>query len=604
MERQLKDVVELNKANNSNNNTVSSAAVVNNHEAGIDLDIDGSLDIDMGFEAEAMRDPHIMVPEEWTSAISFPNRLRDVSPGAFVTPLSVPSIPVMQTEQSHIRPAPVLTLLPHRPTIVHLPSKSCALILINQTFESFNRYFPLFDQTSFLRSFHAKYSPDASFDDDPTWWASINVVFALGYLFRAMRTLDRHENDLACSYTQNALWVVAELIALPRSLPAIQSLLGIAIALEGTPHSQLCSVVIATAMRLAHAMQLHRRTEDQTLTAAEIEERRNVFWIAYCMDRNIAYLNRQPSLQDDDDIDVELPAGIISQPLLFDDDHRPGARTSINLFNSRIALAIIQGQIYKRLYSVRAARETPAQRAVAAAHLDAILACWRTSVPFEFGRNTVTALEIPIDECILHTIILRLVYVECLITVRRHMQPETDSATAASGAYVLPQTPPAQATLENVCATIHRHLPGEPDDLPRCPLSGSQRSTLVEAENLCLSESREAVKLIQKLPKGDYACVWLIMNHLCAAVTVLLENIIRDPAANLARSDFALVEPFLQLLEDLAGRQHSADAPRLNESCKELSKRARYAIDSISVYSNTDQTAEYNADGPGILDML
>ncbi|KAF3909095.1 hypothetical protein ABW21_db0204763 [Orbilia brochopaga] len=592
MERQLREVREINAPNGSNNNnTVLDHAATLDHDADIDADFDGASDIFTGGEGEAMGGSHMLAPEEWMNAVSFPNHLIDNQPDtlqAFTTRSPTSPAADLQADQPSMPLAPALTLFPHRGSIVKLPSKSCALVAINHAFESFNKYFPLFNETSFLRSFHANYSSSASPSDDPAWWASINVALALGHLFRAMRTFDRWDNDLAYSYTQNALWVVTELIALPKSLSAIQSLLGIAAVLEGTPHSQLCSVVIATAMRLAHAMRLHRRADagDPTLTAADVEERKNVFWIAYWLDKNITFLKRQPSAQDDDDIDVDLPAGIISQPSLFDDDdRRRGTRTSINLFNSRIALAIIQGQIYKRLYSVKAARATATERVLAAAQLDAILACWRTSVPFDFGKNTVTALQLPIDECILHTIVLRLVYVDCLITVRRHMQQDRYDAIAGSRVDASPQNHTLQAASEDICETIHQVLPGEQDNFPRCPLAGSQNSTLVsvepEPESLCVSESREAIALIQKLPKGDYACIWLMIDHFSAAVTLLLENVIQEPMASLARSDLALIEPCIQLLEELAERQHSADAQRINESYKELYDRAKNAVDGV-----------------------
>ena len=192
-----------------------------------------------------------------------------------------------------------------------LPPKSLALVLIEEAFASGHSTFPIFDQRSFTQHFQDHYSQ--SNPSDPGWWACINIVLALGHRFRAMRTLEaQHENEQSCHYLQNALAVVSELTMLHNNLQAIQALLGMTIVLEGTPNPRLSSVLNAAALRLAQTMGLHRKNVDPSLTAAEIEERKNVFWIAYFLDRDISLRTGQPPLQDDDDMDVDLPCGTIS----------------------------------------------------------------------------------------------------------------------------------------------------------------------------------------------------------------------------------------------------------------------------------------------------
>ena len=389
-----------------------------------------------------------------------------------------------------------------------LPSKPYALILIDEAFKSSIPAFPIFDQRRFTQYFQDHYSETGP--SDPGWWACINVVLALAHRFRAMRTLESlTENEQACGYMQNALAVVSELTMLHNSLPAVQALLGMTIVLGGTPNPRLCSVLNAAALRLAQTMGLHRRNQDPTLSPSEIEERKNVFWIAYSLDRDISLRTGQPPIQDDDDMDVDLPSGTNSDlPHVM---RFGNGLDTINLFNARIGLAIIQGQIYKKLYSVKASRQSEAQQLVAAQELDTMLASWRRSVPIDFDDDFITTLQPPITTEILHIIILRFNYVNCLITVHRPF-------------------PSAE------------NLPVDPALGVQIPASGS--------ESICIVEARKAVRLIQITPHGDYACAWLLIHYFFAAVTALLHNVLSNPAYSQSRSDLQIVAPFLKTHRD------------------------------------------------------
>jgi hypothetical protein len=100
--------------------------------------------------------------------------------------------------------------------------------------------------------------------------------------------------------------------------------------------------------------------------------------------------------------------------------------------------------------------------------LDAMLANWRSSVPIDFHENTLTTLQPPIAPNFLHKIILRFTYVNCLITIHRPFPP----------------------------------LNGAQVGLARDTQAG------LAPENICVTEARKAIGLIQITPHGDYACAW------------------------------------------------------------------------------------------------
>lgn len=349
-----------------------------------------------------------------------------------------------------------------------LPTKQVALELVDDAFRSFNRFFPLFDEQEFLHQFHHQYTESSP--SDPAWWACINVVLSLAHRFRAMRTLQTaYENTQSCGYIHNALAVVSELSILRQSLPAIQALVGMAIILQGSPNPQVSSVLTAAAVRLAQAMGLHRRTQDQSLSARQVEMRKRVFWAAYFLDKDISLRLGQPFAQDDDDMDAELPLESPTDLPLIGLGDGDGFR-KINFFNARIGLAVIQGQVYKRLYSVQAARQSDAQKASVAYELSSVLSYWRSSVPVDFEDETEVPLQTPLPVEFIHMLILRFTYVNCLVMIDRHLPPSNSTSA---------------------------HTPG-----------AASAGPFMFTESLCLVESRKAIRLIQVTPPGDYACVW------------------------------------------------------------------------------------------------
>jgi hypothetical protein len=367
-----------------------------------------------------------------------------------------------------------LLVAPAHPTWLDLPPKPDARALVEEAFKSFIHYFPIFDEIKFMKCF--EYGYESAGFIDLAWWASVNVALSLGHVFRHIRSGPQSRDDdmaLSYGYVQNAMGVVPELMGRQDSLAAVQVLLGIILILEGTPNSQMCSVLITTAMGLAHSMGLHRKDRDPPgLSPTGLEERRNAFWIAYWIEKNISFLQRKASMQDDDDIDVELPMGTVSAPhqLTPLGHEAASAPASINIFNSRIGLAIIQGQIYKRLFSVAATtRQTEDLRAASAAELNELLATWRSSVPFAFEEASLTQLRLPLPEDVLQIIILHTVYVNCVITVGRYLPlpPQSDPDTGDFCCYALPTD-----------------------------------------ESIALVESRKVVQLLHKIPRGRHAFIW------------------------------------------------------------------------------------------------
>jgi hypothetical protein len=344
------------------------------------------------------------------------------------------------------------------PALQPLPTKAFAQKLVEDMFSNYNKYLPLFDEEDFLTEFHLKY--ESSSPRDAGWWACLNVVLSIAHRLRSIRAADpTQDHNLAYGYVHNAFSVISELNVSDRSLSAVQALAGMACILQGTPDPAPAAMLVAAALRLAQAMNLHRECSSPGLTEAEAEKRRRVFWKVYILDKDISLRTGRPFGQDDDEMDVRLPSSSS-----FEDGN-------LGLFNCRIGLALVQGQVYKQLYSVRAGRQTAAQRAIAAQELSTLLSYWKSSAQSYLPEDSTTLSGLPLSGEMIHKVVLRLTYLHCLTMIDRHLAP-----MAQPSSYL--------------------------------QLSMSERLSSSPPGSLCVTESRKAIRLVEAIPQGDCACVW------------------------------------------------------------------------------------------------
>lgn len=416
------------------------------------------------------------------------------------------------------------------PVRQQLPTKAVAEELIEETFSNYNRFLPLFHEEDFLKEFHLKYS--TSNPRDAGWWACLNVVLSIAHRLRAIRMLDQtQEHILAYGYAQNALSVVSELNVTDRSLSAVQALAGMACLLQGTPDPEPAAMLVAAALRLAQAMNLHRECSSPEFTESEAEKRRRVFWKVYILDKDISLRTGRPFGQDDDDMDVRLPSN---------DSLELG---NLELFNCRIGLALVQGQVYKQLYSVRAGRQTAAQRAIAAQELSSLLSYWKSSAQLEIPEDLAASSGFQLSGEMIHKVVLRLTYLHCLTMIDRHLPPTAQSFSNQELSRSEPMSPPG---------------------------------------SLCVAEARKAIRLIEAIPQGDCACVWMLLHAFFAAASSMLYNLTQNPLSPNAISDLNLVEPFLRLLETLAKDTNtlsqSKELVQMHHTCNSLNLKAKMAV--------------------------
>ncbi|KAM5431478.1 hypothetical protein MferCBS31731_007851 [Microsporum ferrugineum] len=425
-----------------------------------------------------------------------------------------------------------------------LPPKEEALSLFRDYFENFNCIFPLFHEPTFMHLVEKQYSRDPY--EGSGWWASINVALAIAHRLRVMSNLAPQEEDKkAWLYLKNAMGVLTELTMRNTDLLSVQALLGMALFLQGTPNPQPSFFLVAAGIRLSHSIGLHKRCSGFGLNPVELEQRKRVFWIAYILDKDICLRSGRPPVQDDDDMNVELPSedppdNIGNVPL-------SDGKGKINLFRLMCIFAAIESKVYRQLYSTKSSRQSDGELLNTIGELDHELEEWKNSIPIDFRpEHEIKTTHRPL---ILPIVVLHFAYYNCLTTIHR-MSVHHGYWTSRLSNYAI-------------------------QGLNARPLNPRVFSSAI----LCVSAARASINLIKYIPQGDFACVWLIIYFPISSLVTLFANILQNPLDARARSDVKLMNLVVNFLSMLATDESNGSVKRMLSVCTEFERIAKVALD-------------------------
>ncbi|KAJ5816971.1 hypothetical protein N7447_009204, partial [Penicillium robsamsonii] len=365
--------------------------------------------------------------------------------------------------------------------------------LVNDYLQQFNPLCPIFQPSSLL----------SLYDDDnlqtifnfPGRWASLNVVLAIGFMLRVKGSSSvQAEHQKSWLFMKNALGVLNELCFGPPDLWTVQGLLGIIIFLLGTLSSQPCGYLISSAVQICHQIRLERNEDGSGLFPEELEHRRRIFWITYCLDKEISLRDGIPLAQRDDDMDVLLP---MEAPLdNIGTMPTTDQQGTFNAFRAVCELAIIKSQVHTHLYSLAAADRPLVEVAAAVARLNQKLQQWKDSIPTEFRPDLQRIPAFPQSPTAAVLLLLHFSYFNCLIAIHR--------VTAARGS----------SLGMDLVESNSFHIPPNP--------------VVFMSESLCTKSAIASINLIKYMPKSDIIVGTMIYYPVLASKT-LSSTIVGNP---------------------------------------------------------------------------
>ncbi|KEY69899.1 hypothetical protein S7711_06454 [Stachybotrys chartarum IBT 7711] len=431
-----------------------------------------------------------------------------------------------------------------RPVFQPLPPKHEALSLLCDYFENFNCMFPLFHQPTFMHLVERQYSSDPY--QGSGWWASLNCALAIAYRLRVMSNLvPAKEDEKAWGHIKNSMGVFSELAMRSTDLLSVQALLGMALFMQGTPNPQPGFLLISTAIRLAHSIGLHKKGTGFNLNPIEIEQRKRVFWIAFVLDKELSLRSGRPPAQDDDDMNVELPdadpADNIGNIPLAD------GKGKMNLFRVMCEFAVIESNVYRRLYSTRATKQTDGELLNTIGELDQQLEEWKDRIPIDFRpEHEIKASHTPL---ILHIVMLHFTYYNCLTTIHR--------------------------------MSVHRGIWSS--RLSNYAIQGLNTRPLnprvFSSAALSTAAARASISLLKYIPQGDFSCVWMILYFPVSALVTLFGNILDNPLDPRAKSDTRLMNLVVVFLSMLGQEAEQGGVHRMLGICSEFERVAKAVIE-------------------------
>ncbi|KAF5706853.1 Mut3p-like transcriptional activator [Fusarium globosum] len=150
---------------------------------------------------------------------------------------------------------------------------------------------------------------------------------------------------------------------------------------------------------------------------------RDLFWVCYCIDKDLSHRTGQPPTISDDHCDLTLPPNYVqmqSSNILSSSPCPSRSSSTAPLYPWDIRLSVIKSKIYNDLHSISAARLSETEILRRIRHLDEELEAWRVTLPSDH-RPTLSFLEqTPVDaNTNTQAIMLRLSYHHCVILIHQ-----------------------------------------------------------------------------------------------------------------------------------------------------------------------------------------
>lgn len=144
---------------------------------------------------------------------------------------------------------------------------------------------------------------------------------------------------------------------------------------------------------------------------------RNLFWLCYTLDKDVALRTGQPPTIADENCDLTLPPGYLDRAFIDPEADLDQGIEPIFPFDLR--LSIIKSRAHSSLYSVSALQKSDADLLKAIRELDDELEDWRLSVPPQWRPTMSFSPEASDPNISMHSVFLRLNYYLCMTIIHQ-----------------------------------------------------------------------------------------------------------------------------------------------------------------------------------------
>ncbi|KAL2816905.1 fungal-specific transcription factor domain-containing protein [Aspergillus granulosus] len=437
-----------------------------------------------------------------------------------------------------------------------LPSKEEASSLLYEYLQNFNCLCPLFEQAELVSLFNQD-NRDLILQA-PALWASVNVVFALGIAFRIKDSAyAQTEHQRSWLFIKNAFSVYHDLCLGQPDLWSIQALLGMSIFFLGTMCAEPCTFLAATAIRMCQQLGLGATKEGASPSSQDLEQRRYIFWIAYCLDRETSLRFGKPPAQSDDDMSIGMP----TEPPADNAQMMPtvNRHTNFNVFKAQCQLATIKGHLYKDLYSAAAKDRSLGEIMASVGTLDEKLQDWIESLPSDCQPNALGLPNISQPSISVMMLYLHYSYFHCIIAIHRLICSQRITI--------------ATDLLKKRGIDLSTPLP--------CSSKGFMSSYL------CAHAARASIRLMKYIPEGHLSIIGILIYYPILALSTLSSTIIQNPRDASRLSDMKLIEEVEKFLSSQIVSIPNEGITQLRAYCANYRSAAETAVGKTMQFCRT-----------------
>lgn len=157
-------------------------------------------------------------------------------------------------------------------------------------------------------------------------------------------------------------------------------------------HATACRAIFTLGAHTIHVSV--PRDREVTLQEREDFQLRNLFWLCYKLDKDIAIRTGQPPLINDDFCDLTLPKGYVEHRFDLpraapDDSPLSDGCCRLPRLPGDLRLDMMNSKVFKLLYSMESCHKSDTELLRAIRELDAELEGWRLSIPATFAPSLV-----------------------------------------------------------------------------------------------------------------------------------------------------------------------------------------------------------------------
>ncbi|KAJ5223886.1 transcriptional regulator family: Fungal Specific TF [Penicillium chermesinum] len=304
-----------------------------------------------------------------------------------------------------------------------LPDQRSVMLYFNAYRNSpvMRRVFPLVDADLFAETIQEVYQqPQSSFQFGQASSRACVIAF-LAFVAR-LPPVKNKTLDSPFSYVDHeslavkSQFLLSQVMQEPASLEGAQAVSLMTLYEISSGNMRACNYFGALAARLVFMLGgnlLHSRTYlPSDRGKKKRQQLRNLFWVCYTMDKDIALRTGQPPTIADENCDLTLPAGYLEAAYDTPEDERISFSQPVFPFDLR--LSIIKSRTHSALYSISALQKSDADLLKSIRELDDELEAWRLSVPSPY-RPTMSFTPEAVDPNVsMHSVMLRLNYYLCM----------------------------------------------------------------------------------------------------------------------------------------------------------------------------------------------